>query len=73
MKANVAESWSLETGSVALTTHLKPSPRSMKQKKARVEFGGGWAVVTEIHSLTATKAGQNCYGRRKRPVKFSKP
>ena len=36
----------------------------------RLKFGGGRAVVTEVHSLTATKAGQNCHGRRKQPVEF---
>ena len=44
-----------------------------RRSKRRLEFGSGWAVVTEVYLLTATKAGQNCHGRRKRPVEFSKP
>ena len=41
---------------------------SLPRGRRRLEFGGGWAVVTEVYSLTPTKAGQNCHGRRKRTV-----
>ena len=49
--------------------HQESLPRGRRSKR-RLEFGGGWAVVTEVHSLTVTKAGQNCHGRRKQPVVF---
>ena len=50
----------------------RESLRRGQRSKRSLEFGGGWAVVTEVHPLTATKAGQKCHGRRKRPVEFSK-
>ena len=34
--------------------HRESLPRG-RRSKTRLEFVGGWAVVTEIHSLTATK------------------
>ena len=36
--------------------HRESLPRDRRSKR-RLEFGGGWAVVTEMHLLTATKAG----------------
>ena len=36
--------------------HWESLPQGRRSKR-RLEFGGSWPVVTEMHSLIATKAG----------------